>query len=66
MPSPFVIVVMGVSGCGKTTVAQQLSQDLNLTFIEADKLHPKANKDKMASGKETGIFSPSFIHEKCF
>ena len=42
---------MGVSGCGKTTVAERLGQRLALVFAEGDAHHPKANVDKMASGR---------------
>ncbi|MBC3760230.1 gluconokinase [Quadrisphaera oryzae] len=41
---------MGVSGSGKTTVAQLLAQDLGWTFAEADDFHPPANVAKMESG----------------
>ena len=41
---------MGVSGCGKTTLARALAQKLDLSFMEGDDFHPKANVDKMASG----------------
>ncbi|MFE4541496.1 gluconokinase [Arthrobacter sp. NPDC056727] len=44
------IVVMGVSGCGKSTVGSLLAQRLGLTFIDGDDLHPAANKQKMGSG----------------
>jgi beta-N-acetylhexosaminidase len=44
------IVVMGVSGCGKSTVGQLLAESLGARFIDGDDLHPKANKDKMAAG----------------
>ncbi len=44
------IVVMGVSGCGKTTLAKELAKKLDLVFIEGDDFHPKANVDKMAAG----------------
>lgn len=44
------IVVMGVSGCGKSTVGKQLAESLGCRFIDGDDLHPKANKDKMAAG----------------
>jgi gluconokinase len=45
------VVVMGVSGCGKTAVAEQLSKHLGLAFTEGDAHHPQANVDKMASGR---------------
>lgn len=48
--NPVHIVVMGVSGSGKTTVAGILGDRLGWTVIEADDLHPKSNIDKMASG----------------
>lgn len=44
------IVVMGVSGCGKSTVGQQLANALGARFIDGDDLHPVANKAKMAAG----------------
>nr|WP_203414731.1 gluconokinase [Entomobacter blattae] len=45
-----ILVIMGVSGCGKTTVAQGLQEALGWPYQEGDSLHPKANVDKMASG----------------
>jgi carbohydrate kinase (thermoresistant glucokinase family) len=50
LPRPIVLVLMGVSGCGKTTVAQILAQRLHWAFEEGDALHPQANVDKMAAG----------------
>ena len=44
------IVVMGVSGCGKSTVGEALAEKLGIAFIEGDKLHPKSNVDKMSAG----------------
>lgn len=44
------IVVMGVSGCGKTTIGLMLAEHYDSVFIDADDLHPAANKKKMASG----------------
>ena len=41
---------MGVSGTGKTTVAQALQQRLGWPFAEGDDLHPAANVAKMAAG----------------
>jgi gluconokinase len=48
--SPLRVVVMGVSGCGKTTVAMALAERLGARFIEGDRLHPEANVAKMAAG----------------
>jgi gluconokinase len=44
------IIVMGVSGAGKSSVAELLAQSLNCRFMEGDSLHPKSNVDKMAQG----------------
>jgi len=45
-----VIIVMGVSGSGKSTVASQLAGRLRWGFAEADKFHPPANIAKMTAG----------------
>ncbi|MGR0160849.1 gluconokinase, GntK/IdnK-type [Paenarthrobacter nitroguajacolicus] len=44
------IVVMGVAGCGKSTVGAALAELLGAEFLDGDSLHPQANIDKMASG----------------
>jgi gluconokinase len=44
------VVVMGVSGSGKTSVATALAEHLGFAMIEADEYHPQANVDKMAAG----------------
>lgn len=44
------VVVMGVSGCGKTTVGEGVAEVLGWRFAEGDAYHPRANIDKMASG----------------
>lgn len=44
------IVVMGVCGCGKTTIGTLLGRAINAEFIDGDALHPQANVDKMAAG----------------
>ena len=44
------LVVMGVSGTGKSTVGQGLARRLGRPFIEGDDLHPEANVAKMSSG----------------
>ncbi|MHC9045601.1 gluconokinase [Microbacterium saperdae] len=45
-----LIVVMGVSGCGKSTIGEALAQRLCLPFQDADDLHPQTNVDKMSRG----------------
>lgn len=45
------VVVMGVSGSGKSTVAAALSQRLRVPFEDADDLHPAANIAKMSRGE---------------
>lgn len=45
-----IIVVMGVSGCGKSTVGAALAQALGWPFLDADEFHPPENVAKMASG----------------
>lgn len=46
-----IIVLMGVSGSGKTTVGELLSQQTGLPFFDGDDFHPAANVAKMASGQ---------------
>ncbi len=46
-----VIVVMGVSGCGKSAVGAGVAQRLGLPFYDADDFHPEANRDKMSRGE---------------
>jgi gluconokinase len=48
--APTCIVVMGVSGSGKSTVAAGLVERLGWEFAEGDDFHPPANVDKMRSG----------------
>jgi gluconokinase len=45
-----IIVVMGVMGCGKSSLAAALAEALNLPFIEGDSLHAPASIAKMAAG----------------
>ena len=44
------VVVMGVSGAGKSTIARRLADQLGWDFAEGDDLHPAANVAKMAAG----------------
>lgn len=45
-----IIVVMGVSGSGKSTVAELLADQLGWDYLEGDDLHPAANVAKMSAG----------------
>jgi carbohydrate kinase (thermoresistant glucokinase family) len=45
-----VVIVMGVSGCGKSTVGARLALRLRWEFDDADWFHPASNVDKMHSG----------------
>ena len=46
-----IVVVMGVSGAGKTTIGQALARALGWRFIDADDYHPEASVAKMARGE---------------
>jgi gluconokinase len=53
MPSPAQpvhVIVMGVSGTGKSSVAEALARQLGSRFVEGDALHPESNVRKMAAG----------------
>ena len=47
---PDIVVVMGVAGSGKTTVAKGIAVSMNWLFAEGDAFHPEANVEKMHSG----------------
>ncbi|KQO03128.1 gluconate kinase [Arthrobacter sp. Leaf234] len=47
---PHHVVVMGISGSGKTTIATRMAEQLGWVFAEADDFHPPANITKMTSG----------------
>jgi len=46
-----IIVLMGVTGCGKTSVGSMLATELGWTFYDADDFHPPANVEKMRIGE---------------
>jgi gluconokinase len=50
LKQPILIIVMGVSGAGKTTVGRALAEALGAEFHDADEYHPRANIDKMSRG----------------
>ncbi len=49
--APAVMVVMGVSGCGKSTIAAALAAALDAPYLDADDYHPPANVAKMSRGE---------------
>ena len=49
-PSTYAVVVMGVSGCGKSSLAEEIAQDLACSMLEGDAFHPAASQAKMAQG----------------
>lgn len=51
MTHPPLLVVMGVSGSGKSTIGAALAQRLGVPFVDADDLHPPANIAKMSAGQ---------------
>jgi gluconokinase len=48
---PCALVVMGVSGSGKSTIASKLAERLNWTYEDGDKFHPASNVAKMSAGQ---------------
>jgi carbohydrate kinase (thermoresistant glucokinase family) len=46
-----IVIVMGVSGSGKSTIGRALAQRLACTFCEGDALHPRRNVEKMSRGE---------------
>ncbi|KAJ6500204.1 P-loop containing nucleoside triphosphate hydrolase protein [Mycena vitilis] len=48
---PIFIVVMGVSGTGKSTLGAALAAALHMPYIDGDDLHPRANVEKMSAGQ---------------
>ena len=51
MTQPVLIICMGVSSCGKTTLARALAERFDLVYLEADDFHSDDNKAHMAAGK---------------
>lgn len=47
---PKQIVIMGVSGSGKSSIGTLLAREAGMQFIDGDDLHPTANKEKMSAG----------------
>ena len=47
---PTIVILMGVAGCGKSTIGRELSAHLGWEFIEGDDYHPHENINKMAAG----------------
>ncbi|XP_073219846.1 gluconokinase isoform X2 [Cicer arietinum] len=45
-----VLVIMGVSGAGKTTIGQRLEKDIKYKYLDADDFHSQSNKEKMSMG----------------
>jgi carbohydrate kinase (thermoresistant glucokinase family) len=45
-----IVVLMGVSGCGKTTIGRILARETRWPFLDADDFHPRANVAKMRTG----------------
>jgi gluconokinase len=48
--TPCALIVMGVSGSGKSTIAEKLAQRLGWTYEDGDRFHPASNVAKMSAG----------------
>lgn len=51
MDKPTILIVMGVSGCGKTTIGKLLAKEFDLPYFDGDDFHPKKNVSKMSKGQ---------------
>lgn len=51
MHTPTLLIVMGVSGCGKSSVGKRVADQLGWRFLEGDTMHSPANIDKMHAGQ---------------
>src|ERR1700736_2072377 len=49
--TPCALIVMGVSGSGKSTIAGRLAERLHWTCEDGDRFHPKSNVEKMSAGR---------------
>lgn len=50
LSEPLHLVLMGVSGCGKSTIGTALARHIGLTYLDGDDLHPARNVEKMRQG----------------
>ena len=50
MEKAYYLIVIGISGSGKTSISKMLAAQLKIDFIEGDDLHPQENIDKMKNG----------------
>ena len=50
-PAPHALIVMGVSGSGKTTIGEELARRIGWRYEDADTFHPASNVAKMSAGQ---------------
>ena len=48
--APRLFIIMGVSGCGKSTIAEGIARSVNGTYLDGDDFHPPSNIEKMSNG----------------